>query len=111
MNKYPIEEKDNLGRTIKTTWSDSKVTIKKYWDDTKKIKIIYTVFYNLNKPAEITIDAFDKEGNIIINVSNALGVRILIPGFYINKQGLGSDIKFLIESGKLKKWKNLIKNY
>ena len=57
------------------------------------------------KPAEITIDAFDKEGNIIINVSNALGVRILIPGFYINKQGLGSDIKFLIESGKLKKWK------
>jgi hypothetical protein len=111
MNEYPIEEKDELGRTVKTVWSSSKTTHKKYWGDTKQIKIIYTVYYNFAGSAStIEIDGFDRRGNIIVNYSNALGVRVLIPGFNLKRSSVDGNVTFTIEDSKIKKWKKLIKN-
>lgn len=110
MNNYPIEEKDNIGRVIKVIYDDKKVVHKKYWGNTSNLKVIYNIFYSSSKIKDVVIDAFDKKGNIIINFSNVLGVRILIPGFNIEKANVNGDVKFSVTKENVEKWKKIIKS-
>ena len=106
--EYPQNIKDKLGRNYITRISDRKTMIRKFWGDTKKIKIIYNLIGDPNKPSEIYIDIFDKSDNIIASYSSYFGTEIKIDGFV----GFGNTrqhIEFPILKEKLCEWQKKVK--
>lgn len=105
--EYPKYKKDSLGRVHSTEWSDSKATIKKYWGDTNTIKLIYTIYGNIENPREFDVDGFDSKGQSIITYSTVRGVVVTIPGFSLENK---NNIRFSISGDNMSKWKNILKN-
>lgn len=104
MKKYPKNIKDNLGRVYVTKISESKTIIKKYWDDSNKIKMFYVLRGDIDSPKEVNVDVIDKKGNIILNYSNFFGLNIKISGFKGFNKSLDGNIKFPIKKEKILDW-------
>jgi len=104
MSKYPKFTKDKKGRICLTRISESKATIKKYWEDTNQIKVFYVIRGDLENPKEITVDIIDKKGNILMNYSNFFGLKIKMSGFRGFNIARKEDIKFPVSKEKITNW-------
>jgi hypothetical protein len=101
VQEFPIHKKDKLGRIVYSLWNNNEKTIKKYWQDTKLIKILYKYYGN-----KLEIEAFDKKGN---NVFSYLDGKIKIA--FDNKFSIdeNNNINFVINRDILIKWWRILK--
>jgi hypothetical protein len=109
MNEYPQHTKDELGRVYITKHSDSVTVVKKYWGNTKKIKMVYNLLGDIKSPRELNIDVLDKEGNIVVSFSNFWGLDIKLTGFKGFKQNERGNIRFPITEENMQSWTKKIK--
>lgn len=106
--EYPQNIKDKLGRNYITKLSNRRTMIRKFWGDTKKIKIIYNLIGDPNKPSQVYVDVFDRSDKIIASYSSYFGTELKIDGFV----GFGNSrqhIEFPILKEKLFDWQKKIK--
>lgn len=90
--EYPIKKFDHLDRMIYVDWNGIERCINIFWDDTKKIKIKYRLWYN-----ETEVEAYDKKGNIILQSSTGI---MKFPRLKI-KDGI---LFYVVEGKKIKEW-------
>jgi hypothetical protein len=95
----PIQKYDNLGRNIYTKWNEAERTVKKYWNDTTNLKILYKFYADV-----LRIEAFDLNGKTILFYSET-EFFVDLNNIKINKDKLF----FRISKANLNKWKELLK--
>lgn len=95
-SEYPKHKVDELGRVIYSQWGENDRTIKKYWEKSNAIKVIYKIY-----GGDVSFDCYDVNGNNIITYSFG-DFEIDFGNFKLLRNG---DIKMIVDRKILNKWK------
>jgi hypothetical protein len=103
MTEYPLKKFDHLNRMVYVDWNGVERCVNVYWGDTNKIKIKYRLWHN-----DSEVEAYDKNGNIIIRSSAGL-LSLRMPRLVYEN----GKMAYVVDKKKIEEWRQKLvsKNY